>query len=150
MYEMMNPKIIFTTFAVILGLASCVSTPQSRIAENPSIYNSLTANQQSLVSVGQIEQGMTPPAVFLAWGEPSAVSEGVMDGKQATRWIYSTLEPVFTTPPVFWGGPYWGPYRGPGFYHYYCPYYNDVTYIPVNTGHVLFINGKVKSWEKRR
>ena len=44
------------------------------------------------------------------------------------------------------GGPYWGP----GFYRPYYPYYNDVTYVPVNTGYVLFINGKVQSWERRR
>ena len=77
--------------------------------------------------------------------------EGNLNGKSATRWIYSSLQPVYTPPPSFWAGPYWGgPYWGPGFYRPYYPYYNDVTYVPVNTGYVLFINGKVQSWERRR
>ena len=41
-------------------------------------------------------------------------------------------------------------YKRQGFYRPYYPYYNDVTYVPVNTGYVLFINGKVQSWERRR
>ena len=121
----MSWKLLFTTLSAALCLASCVSTPASRIQKNP--------------------------AVFLAWGDPSAVAEGHLNGKSATRWIYSSLQPVYTPPPSFWAGPYWGgPYWGPGFYRPYYPYYNDVTYVPVNTGYVLFINGKVQSWERRR
>lgn len=147
----MNWKLLFTTLAAALSLASCVSTPASRIQKNPALFNSLPPSQKTLVEAGQIAEGMSPPAVFLAWGDPSAVAEGNLNGKSATRWIYSSLQPVYTPPPSFWAGPYWGgPYWGPGFYRPYYPYYNDVTYVPVDTGYVLFINGKVKSWERRR
>jgi len=133
----------------MLTLMSCSSTPASRIKESPQVFNALPTQQKQLVSQGRIEQGMTPPAVYLAWGDPSRVAEGVINGQQAMRWIYSTLQPVYSPPPTFWGGPFWG---GPGFYpnlyYPYYPYYNDINYVPVNTGHVLFINGKVKSWEK--
>ena len=150
--HIMNWKLLFTTLAAALSLASCVSTPASRIQKNPVLFNSLPPAQKALVETGQIVEGMTPPAVFLAWGDPSAVAEGNLNGKPATRWIYSSLQPVYTPPPSFWYGPYWGgPYwGGAGFYSPYYPYYNDVTYVPVNTGYVLFINGKVKSWERRR
>ena len=128
----MNWKLLFTTLAAALSLASCVSTPASRIQKNPALFNSLPPSQKTLVEAGQI-------------------AEGNLNGKSATRWIYSSLQPVYTPPPSFWAGPYWGgPYWGPGFYRPYYPYYNDVTYVPVDTGYVLFINGKVKSWERRR
>ena len=91
------------------------------------------------------------PAVFLAGGDPSAVAEGLLFGKSATRWIYSSLQPVYTPPPTYWAGPYWGgPNGGAGICRADNPYYNDVTYVPENTGYVLFINGKVQSWERRR
>ncbi len=147
---MMNHKIISALFAAAFGLTACVSTPQSRIEENPALFQALPAKEQALVTVGQIKEGMTPPAVFLAWGAPTAVAEGKLNGKQATRWIYSSMQPVYTTPPTPWAGPYWGPYWGPAHYRYFYPYYNDITYIPVDTGYVLFVNGKVKSWERRR
>ena len=147
----MSWKLLFTTLSAALSLASCVSTPASRIQKNPALFNSLPPSQKTLVESGQIAEGMSPPAVFLAWGDPSAVAEGNLNGKSATRWIYTSLQPVYTPPPSFWAGPYWGgPYWGPGFYRPYYPYYNDVTYVPVNTGYVLFINGKVQSWERRR
>ena len=149
--NIMSWKLLFTTLSAALSLASCVSTPASRIQKNPALFNSLPPSQKTLVESGQIAEGMSPPAVFLAWGDPSAVAEGHLNGKSATRWIYSSLQPVYTPPPSFWAGPYWGgPYWGPGFYRPYYPYYNDVTYVPVNTGYVLFINGKVQSWERRR
>ncbi len=148
MQDMMNHKLVCAIFAAVFGLTACVSTPQSRIEENPALFKSLPAKEQTLVSIGQIKEGMSQPAVFLAWGAPSAVAEGKLNGKQATRWIYSSMQPVYTTPPAFRGYPYWGPYWGPR--HYFYPYYSDITYIPVDTGYVLFINGKVKSWERRR
>lgn len=151
MYNM-NWKSLIASVAVVVGLGACSSTPASRIKDNPVLYNSLPAKEQALVAAGRIAEGMSPPAVFLAWGDPSGVAEGNLDGRSATRWIYSTLQPVYATPPAaFWYGPYWNRgYWGPGFYGPYYPYYNDITYIPVDTGYVLFINGKVQSWERRR
>ena len=102
----MNWKLLFTTLAAALSLASCVSTPASRIQKNPALFNSLPPSQKTLVEAGQIAEGMSPPAVFLAWGDPSAVAEGNLNGKSATRWIYSSLQPVYTPPPSFWAGPY--------------------------------------------
>jgi hypothetical protein len=129
-----------------LLLSACASTPMTRIKDNPQIFNSLPTQYKNSVERGQLEVGMPPSAVFLAWGHPNSVSEGQVNGKSTVRWLYTSLKPVITPAPTFWGGGYWGPY--PGFYRGYH-YYNDVTYIPVNTGFVLFVNGKVNSWEKR-
>lgn len=91
--HIMNWKLLFTTLAAALSLASCVSTPASRIQKNPVLFNSLPPAQKALVETGQIAEGMSPPAVFLAWGDPSAVAEGNLNGKPATRWIYSPCSP---------------------------------------------------------
>lgn len=96
----MSWKLLFTTLSAALSLASCVSTPASRIQKNPALFNSLPPSQKTLVESGQIAEGMSPPAVFLAWGDPSAVAEGNLNGKSATRWIYSSLQPVYTPPPL--------------------------------------------------
>ena len=54
-------------------LVSCMaSTPGDRISRNPTLYNSLPSYQQQLVQQGRIESGMSPDAVFLAWGAPNS------------------------------------------------------------------------------
>ncbi|MDO4409763.1 MAG: hypothetical protein Q4C05_00595 [Akkermansia sp.] len=145
MYMMkLAPSTVILSLSLLVS--ACVSTPASRIEENPGIYNSLSNKDKALVSVGQIAEGMTAPAVYLAWGNPNSVAEGKVKGVHTTRWIYSTLQPIYSMHSPFWYGPGWGP----GFYRPWYPYYNDVTYIPVNTGYVLFRNGKVVAWEHRR
>lgn len=132
----------------MLICVSCSPTPASRIADNAELYYRLTPDQRELVKQGRIEKGMPPSAVFLAWGHPSSVAEGNVNGRSTLRWIYTSLQPVFT--PT-WGGGYWGPFGRPGYWGrgYYGSYYNDVTYVPVNSGYVLFTNNVVDSWEKR-
>lgn len=134
--------------AAALLLASCASTPASRIADNAELYYKLSPEHRALVEQGRIDKGMPPSAVFLAWGHPSSVSQGDMNGQNYTRWIYTQLQPVVT--PGFgmgyWGGPgYWG-HRGGA---WGGGYYDDVTYIPVDAGYVLFKKDVVDSWEKR-
>lgn len=137
----------FSAVAMLL-LSSCsVSTVASRIQEQPQIYASLSPPQQALVQSGNIAEGMSPSAVYLAWGSPSSSTEGNLNGVSTTRWLYSGLEPVYNPMPSpymgCWG---YGPWRNP--YHCYYPY-SDISYVPVNMAYVLFKNGKVVSWEKR-
>lgn len=141
-------KKIIPSFIIVIAcllFISCSSTPASRIKENAELYYNLPMEQRQLVKQGQISRGMTPAAVFLAWGNPSSIAEGNLDGKQSTRWLYTALEPVFVPGA---GGGYWGPW-GPYRHHYWGGYYNDVAYVPVNSGYALFINGLVEEWEKR-
>jgi len=131
--------------ASLVFFVSCQSaTPSTRIESNPVLFQSLPAEQQLLVQQGRICEGMSPQAVFLAWGYPnSAPYEGQKDGKKITRWVYNTMEPVFVNDS--WRGPYWGPY---GWYDPY-PIGPSTVYIPRNAATVLFENGKVVSWESR-
>lgn len=144
-FSMMRIMSFSFSAIVALALSSCsVSTIASRIQEKPQVYQNLPSQEQSLVQVGNIAEGMTPQAVYIAWGQPTSTIEGNIDGIPTTRWLYSDLQPVFSPAPYV-GCLGYAPWRSP-----YCYYpYNDVTYVPVNTAYVLFKNGKVVSWEKK-
>ncbi len=130
--------------AVALLFSACQSpTPQTRIQENPAMYQSLSPADQALVSQGRIQEGMSPQAVFLAWGAPNSQPYVGQKGKtRVERWVYTRLQPV--TVMNNWPGPYWGRY---GWYYDMGP---DTAYIPRTTATVTFENEKVVSWEALR
>ncbi len=131
--------------AAALLLASCrVATPATRIEQNPVLFASLPEADRALVQQGQIRAGMTPDAVFLAWGYPNSQPYvGEKDGKRLERWVYTRLEPVMVTPG--WSAPCRGPW---GWCHHDYGA-ADTAYIPRNTAIVTFENGRVASWEAR-
>ena len=91
-----------------LILTSC-STPQTRISDNPNLYQSLSARDQGLVSQGQIRPGMSRNAVWLAWGSPDQKILGNIRGRPTETWVYV----YYSSYPYY---PYYGPYYpyGPG------------------------------------
>lgn len=70
-----------------LLLVSC-STTQTRIADHPEIYQRLSAEDQALVSRGEIRTGMRENAVWLAWGAPDQRGGGRNRGRPVETWIY--------------------------------------------------------------
>ena len=144
--------------ALTLGLwfTSCVpSTPQTRIQQDPRRFAALSTQEQSLVQQGQISRGMSPDAVYLAWGGPSNRFQGSQDGKLTERWDYAGTRPVQTT--AFYGsygygdgrygyGPY-GRHGGPMIGVGIGP---EVAYIPYRIASVWFINQRVDAWERAR
>lgn len=148
-------KLLFLAPLVALLFASCsVNTPATRIEKNPAIYNDLTTNHQALVRAGKIENGMTPTAVFLAWGKADSKSEGELKGERFERWNYLGLAPVYNE--GFYGGFGYGyrdlyGRRGRG--RYYDPYFGHsmhVDYVPYRAAWVDFQNGRVKAWQRGR
>ena len=127
-------------------LVSCVApTPAERITENPLMYGSLPAKQQLLVQNGQICNGMTPDAVYLAWGNPNTPPVvGESNGRKIERWVYRGYEPV---PVMTVGG---GFCHGPfGCYGATYPQM-DTAYLPYDAAFVEFTDGKVTSWQSRQ
>ncbi|MBK1831822.1 hypothetical protein JIN77_13890 [Verrucomicrobiaceae bacterium R5-34] len=136
--------ILFLSLPLLALLASCSSTPTSRIEDNPAIYKSLSPKHQELVSKGQIARGMNKPAVFLAMGHPDGKVTGNKDGKDYERWDYTQMVPVYSSG--------FSPYYGYGFgRHGYGPRYGigyipSVHYVPRRGSSVDFSNGKVTGW----
>ncbi len=132
-----------------LLLSNCSSNPTGRIGKNPEIYNSLSVQEQELVSNGQIEEGMSPGAVFLALGSPDRRLEGSSKGKRTLRWDYNSLRPIYRS--SFFGSFGHGFGRGFGRRRFskfgFGP---TVSYIPVRSSTVWFENNQVRSWERVR
>ena len=138
--------------ALALLLVACApSTPQSRIEANPAAFAGLTERQKGMVQQGQIEEGMPPQAVFIAWGKPSRDYMG-SDGKTPTRvWDYGGSQPVYST--RYYGGIGYGGYRGyRGYrgrgYNYGYGISPQVTYVPYRKATVWFRNDRVTKWER--
>ena len=159
--------------ALTLGIASSAliftgcSTTETRISKHPEIYQTLSRNDQALVSQGQIRAGMSQNAVWLAWGSPDRKIVGNMRGHLSETWIYVN----YTTAPYGYGYPY-GPYRygygfgftsvgfvgghhhgGRSFVFFGDPFFDPFYYsyippsIPYPTKTVTFANGRVVSFQ---
>ncbi len=98
-------------------------------------------NEKELVTKGEICAGMSPKAVFLAWGHPSELPfKGMRNGKSVMRWDYTHLYPVTTVST--WSGMY--PYDP----YYYYPN-TSTSFIPRKYATVSFVDDKVVSWSKK-
>jgi hypothetical protein len=146
-------KLLPALFAGLL-LASCApSTPQARIQQEPQKFAALGENHRKLVEQGQVARGMSPDAVYLAWGRPSGIFQGSKSGKATERWDYAGSRPVYVT--NFYGG-YgygYGPYGRYGHHGYSGFGYGfgpEVAYIPYRVASVWFLNHRVDSWERAR
>jgi len=134
---------------MVLVVSSCaVPSTQSRISSNGGMYSKLSPEHRRLVASGQISEGMSKDAVYLAWGTPGQVFKGERDGIRKERWVYSRSRPVPTTSFGMGYGTYprysrWG-YNG-------CVYHGfpDTAYIPETVATVIFVGDKVESWERK-
>jgi hypothetical protein len=145
----MNSRILASlAAAAALVLANCASTPQSRIAKNPEIYNALPADQKALVSQGRIAEGLPKGGVFLAWGRPNAVRAGSDKGKKSERWFYNGYDVVWTQ--HFGYSTHYDRHRD-HYHRHSAPYVEQVAnYIPYVAGEVRFTEDRVTGWEKGR
>lgn len=147
------PTSLIRSFLVLaLGvLVSCTaSTPQTRIAKNPAMFQALTPTQQDLVSRGRIDRGLPMDGVFLAWGRPDRVVEWDRSGSRLERWTYLGLRPIHTYSFGVGVGPGWGgwnrwdPWYDPAFFG--GP---SVEWVPYPVARVDFRRGRVSDWELR-
>jgi len=120
-----------------LLLSSC-STPQTRISENPNLYQSLSPKDQALVNQGQIRMGMSRSAVWLAWGSPDRKIVGNMGGGTTETWLYIYYATYY--PPY---GP-WGYFGDPFYDPFYYSYIPSISY-PAKV--VTFARGRVVSYQ---
>lgn len=130
--------------AAALVLGACTTpSPQTRIADNPQLFAALSPAHKELVSQGRIDRGMSPEAVFLAWGRASSVYEGSRGNTPILRWDYAGSRPVETM-SVF-GGYGYGRFGRYGFGG--GP---EVAFVPYRAATVWFENQRVTSWERLR
>ncbi len=144
--------LLLPTALLAVLVASCApSTPETRIAAQPALFEGLPAKHQELVRQGRIDKGMSTDAVLIAWGRASREYEGSEDGAATLRWDYDGARPIYST--NFYSGYGYG-YGRYGRYGVYPGYgYGvgpEITYVPYRRATVLFKSGRVSSWERTR
>ena len=80
----------FTLLALLafLLVGCATSTVATRKQERAAAYAALPAEAQTLVDEGRIKVGMSPDAVYIAWGAPSEVLESESAQGHVTIWVY--------------------------------------------------------------
>jgi hypothetical protein len=134
----------------VLGLANCASTPATRAEKRPAAFQSIPQSQKASVLAGDITEGMSRDAVWIAWGPAGSISQASEDGKSYEIWRYTGLRPVYRTHIGMGYATYPHGYGRNRHYHT-DPFYNfdyGPDYIPFTEAVVKFRDGKVKAWER--
>jgi hypothetical protein len=140
MHEPMKAAIWFALASLLLcGCAT--STIQSRKQERRAVFASLPPEFQQAVDQGELKVGMTPDAVYIAWGKPAQVFTGQSTEGPTTTWIFTGVQVVQYS--------YWA------YTQNYAPYYATTPTIQYGYGprqylraEVVFVEGRLKSWRK--
>lgn len=137
-----------------LLLANCaVSTPASRAERKPAEFQALPAAHQKLALAGEIKEGMTRHAVWVAWGPASRIVDLSDGGVKYELWRYTEMQPIYrhSIGMGFGGGFYHPGCRGRGRGYHHHPYYDmnfGPDYVPYTAAEVKFRHGLVKSWQR--
>lgn len=127
---------------LVLGAAGC-SSIESRIEEHQAAFHALPARDRDRVLQGEIREGFSPVAVYMAWGKPDEVSRGSERGREVEEWLYYRYESRSRT--VYEPWPYWCDHRG---YNRrpYPPVWTEVDTVMVPGWSVRFVDRRVVSW----
>ena len=79
---------LFFLACLLIATGCATSTVESRKKERLPSYNALPPDQKQLVDQGQIKVGMSPDAVYIAWGPPSEILESENEQGHWTTWVY--------------------------------------------------------------
>jgi hypothetical protein len=136
--------------AVVLS-ACAASTPVTRVAQAPQLYEPLSSAQKQAVMEGRVVEGMSPDAVYLALGRPDRVIRGSDNGRPFEQWRYTELQPVYRTGISMGYGYGYPRHHGRGYYDPgWVSWDTGPEYIPVTSVVVRFSRNRVTGWERLR
>jgi hypothetical protein len=139
-------KTFFSLLALLCGMAVLTgcSTPESRIAKQPDLFNRLTPEQQQMIREGRVGIGFDMDMVKLAIGDPDRVRDRTDASGHKEVWTYVNYEA--NDGVILYRGWY---HRGWGSPFY--PYYMNVpSRRERSRDEVVFQNGRVVSVEQER
>lgn len=161
----MTHPLVFPAAAIAgfcaLSLASCEtrSAAERRVDRHPALFTKLSSSQQTAVLDGDVREGMSRDAVYLAWGRPDVVRAGSRHGKKTEHWAWLDRQSVQVGISYGYGYGY-GPHP---FYHHfgvhprygYCfgPDWRFSDGLEFGTSirkTVDFSGDRVVAWEERR
>ena len=121
-------------FLFLLGvwlLTGCAtSSIESRRRERADGFATLSPEFKSLVNDGQIRRGMTPDAVYIAWGKPAQILQREDQQGVVTVWLY---QGGWLEETRYWAYSSRAPVND----------YQPRTYV---SAEINFVNGVVQTW----
>ncbi len=135
--------LLFALVCGAVGMTGC-STPETRIAKQPELFNRLTPEQQQMIRAGKVGIGFDMEMVRLALGDPDRVRERLDAKGRSEIWSYVDYES--DTGVILYRGWYHRGWHAMGY-----PYYLDVPGRRERSRErVIFRNGKVESVESEK
>ena len=139
---MSNTSLYLVLLAAAFLTGCATSTVETRKQERNAAYAALPDESRSLVDQGKIKVGMSPDAVYIAWGKPSQILGGESAKGATTTWLYQ--------------GNYLEEYRrwSYRYSHFggrcFAEPFLDHDYYPRSyvKAEVVFENGAVKEWRQ--
>jgi hypothetical protein len=98
-------KKTITPLALCALLAACATTPESRIARNPALFDSLGVAEQAQIRAGRVQPGFTPDMVLLALGKPHRTLSRTTPQGQTLVWLYFAPDAVPVRSRVLFDAP---------------------------------------------
>ena len=147
----MKPRhLIFLCAAGAALLAAGCSTPETRIRENPEVFNRLSPAEQDLIRQGKVAIGFDQEMVRLAVGEPDRIWSRTDTEGATESWSYNTYETLDGFPLYRgWYHRYYGGWGDP-FYPYYLSYParrdREVFKVVFKDGRVISIEEETKGY----
>ncbi len=138
--------------SVAFWLSACAaSTPGSRVAQAPQLFEPLSTAHRQAVMEGRVVEGMSPDAVYLALGRPDRVLRGSDKGIPFEVWRYTTLQPIYRSSWSVGHGPVYRGRHGGGYYDPgWLGWDMGPDYVPVTAAVVRFSRNRVTGWERLR
>lgn len=138
--------------SALLLAAGCESARESRIRQNPHVYNQLDPEDQYKIQQGVIDLGYSPDMVYLALGAPDQRRDTLTSEGLRQVWIYNTFYERYegTRHVGYRRQLYYDRFHGRYRIHY-APVYADA-YRPhlEEQIQVEFFNGRVVAVEQAR
>ena len=84
---------IITTLVGALLLFGCATTPQSRVDENPALFDSFSVEQKEIILKGEVDLGFTQEMVMMAAGMPDRKAKKRSKNGTSEVWTYYQYTP---------------------------------------------------------
>ena len=97
----MPTRLILVVSAVVSLLAMlpgcALEDPAARAGQRPG-FQTLPPRERQLALAGEVRDGMSADAVFVAWGKPAQVYRGTANGRPLESWVYLRAAPARPSP----------------------------------------------------
>lgn len=148
---------VLTAALALLSGCATRSGAERRIERRPDLFARLNDRERELVTQGEVAEGMSRDAVYLAWGRPDMVRSGSREGRESESWAYFDSTPVQTVSVGFGTGGYSPFYTDFGFHPRFgygvgpgWSYGSGVDFVGHVEKTVQFSGGRVIAWERLR